>query len=281
MFALHNSPLQRSVRLVAFEVLVRGCSSPTRPVMFEALSSLAGRVGLSVRTVRSAIRRLEVLGLLERDTEGPPHGGAYALPTRYRVRVEALELLAVDRSPPVQLDADPLPEALRRRSFPPTVQVPPGTAMRARTLQLPAADAQGTAMEASTPPGRRLAVANARLAAAGLASDASPFESACAAIYRATRSQYRGNLEALVRALGPETAHDLARAVERRVEGGSVRHPAAVLVGIVKRDHPDAWVRYQAGARRYGTRANRVRMRGPGPLDLPVVKPSPELKRTP
>lgn len=289
MLALQRSALQGAARLVAFEVIARGCASPTRPVFFEALPSLAERVGLSLRKVRQLVRQLEACGLLVRDTEGPPHGGAFGMATRYRVCVEALEAQQPQRQAEPAPAPDALPEALVRRALPPPPVVPAlvtrrmvGSAafdaLRERA-QPPAPPSQPRGLEPVPAYGRGLAVSNARLAAAGIASDASPFESACAAIMRATRSQYRGNLEALVRALGVEVAHDLARAIEAR----PARHPAALLVAAVKRDHPDAWARYRTGARRYGTRADRIRQREPmpelPPLELPHLRPIREPER--
>lgn len=269
MLALQRSTLQGATRLVAFEVIARGCASPTRPVFFEALPSLAERVGLSLRKVRQVVRQLEACGLLVRDTEGPPHGGAVARATRYRVRVEALEAQPAEplEAQPVELPTPPvvLPEAVRRRALPPPVAAAPlGVRF---TDELPPVVAAPSRLPDGPQRYRYAALeqSNKALVARGLSSEASPFESAAAALWGAAQSRFVGNLGALVEALGPERAHDLAQLVRRRIAAGGVKHPAALLVSVVKADAPDAWHRYRAGSRRTGTRAQRQRQRDPAP----------------
>lgn len=261
--AVARSPLSRSTRLVAFEVVhYASLGAPGHARLTASVATLAERCGLSPRTVRRCVGRLVQAAVLVPDTKGDRHGRQAGSPVRYLVRLEALTLAPWAEELTGGVGHHGLPGsatmAYKHEEHPEqenTLNASPLTSPKG------AHATEGTEGR-GLPPSKAARESGKRAAAEGLRTDASPFHSACAALVGVGVDALI--VERLVQALGPEQASDVAGKVKRK---RNVRNGGALVVQIVKADHPEAWTRFQASKPRGGTRADRKRRRDPFDLE--------------
>lgn len=279
--AVARSCLRGSVRLIAFEIVAfASLGAPGRERLTAARATLAERSGLGERTVRRCLKALVAAGFLVPDPNGLPHGARSITPTRYLVRFDALKAAtwAEDdggrsghgdqtRSGHGGHQGLEASEGQKNIHASPT-KAPKGAHAPDGTEDRKPSRTERIRWEAN------------RDAAEGLRPDASPFHSASALLAEiGVDPVVRARL---IAALGPETASDVARKVKRK---RAVRNGGALFASIVKREHPEAWARFEASRHRGGTRSDRKRQRDGlelPPLDLgdglrpPAVPPRHE-----
>lgn len=265
-----RSDLRGSVRLVAFEALAfASLGAPGHERLTAGRATLAARTGLGERTVRRCLKALVAAGFLVPDPKGAPHGARSVCPTRYLFRFEALKAARWVEEGEARsghgdqtrsghgdhqgLEAFPglkNRDALAPPSSPPRGDHAPEVLRRGR----------------KTPPTESARHAANRMIAMGLANDATPIESAHAAL--AGVGVDAVVLARMVDALGPEQAHDVAAKVKRK---RNTRKGGALAMHIMRSDYPEAAARFDASRARGGHRGDRKRQRETfdlGPLDL-------------